>query len=110
MSKSASKPDTAKKNEGKRGREVKTTCGQVSAMIEWLEVPTNFRLITGAAQKDVKTVTAGAKLKKIDAYRGIADNVDEKCCTKWYCQDGQSRYDDNDEENDDDGDEGAEDD
>ena len=53
----------------KSGRGGKTTWAQIQAMLEWLEVPNNFRLITGAAQKDVGSVTAGAKLKKVDGYR-----------------------------------------
>jgi hypothetical protein len=40
-------------------------------MIVWLEVPKNFRLITGATQKDVGKMTAGPKMKKTDAHAYI---------------------------------------
>lgn len=50
----------------KEGRGRKTSYSNVLAILEWLEEPRNFRLITGAAAKDHKGVVAGAKLKKID--------------------------------------------
>ena len=40
---------------------------QVTALIIWLEIPLNFKLITGGAAKG--PVVAGAKLKKSDAYK-----------------------------------------
>ena len=49
-------------------RGAKTTWAQQLQMIIWLEVPKNFRLITGAAQKDVGKMTAGAKMKKTHAH------------------------------------------
>ena len=60
-------------------RGVKTTYYQQLAMIEWLEVPVNFRLITGAAQKDVGKVVAGAKLKKEQGYADMMAHVNQKC-------------------------------
>ena len=74
------------------GRGPKTTWAQIIAMIEWLENPVNFRLITGGAQKDVGSVVAGAKLKKVDAYKDIADAVNEKCGTHWTKEIGESRF------------------
>ncbi len=50
-------------------RGAKTTYYQQLGMSEWLEVPQHFRLITGAAQKDVGKVVAGAKLKNRTSIR-----------------------------------------
>ena len=51
-------------------RGAKPTYYQQLGMIEWLEVPRqHFRLITGAAQKDVGKVVAGAKLKNRTSIR-----------------------------------------
>ena len=63
------------------GRGEKTTWAQADAMIEWLEIEKNYRLITGAAAKDVGSVTAGAKVRKADAYSDLADNVNSRCNT-----------------------------
>ena len=62
---------------GKTLRGAKTTYYQQLAMIEWLEVPINFRLITGAAQKDVGKVVAGAKLKKEQGYADMMAHVNQ---------------------------------
>ena len=45
-----------------------TTDGQRLAMIDWLEVKDNFKLITGSAGMKA-AVVAGKKLKKTDAYK-----------------------------------------
>ena len=45
-----------------------TTDGQRLAMIDWLEVRDNFKLITGSAGMKA-AVVAGKKLKRTDAYR-----------------------------------------
>ena len=51
---------------------------QQTAMIDWLSIPRNFKLITGGKQADLKGVVAGAKLKKSDAYGELAENVNQK--------------------------------
>ena len=61
-------------------------------MIEWLKVPQHFRLITGAAQKDVGKVVAGAKLKKEQAYADMIAFVNQKCGCKWTSAQTQSRF------------------
>ena len=45
-------------------------------MLEWLEKPENFKLITGGASQN--HVVAGSKLKKTDAYRELALAVNER--------------------------------
>ena len=60
--------------------------------IEWLEVPQHFRLITGAAQKDVGKVMAGAKLKKEQAYADMMAFVNQKCGCKWTSAQTPSRF------------------
>ena len=69
----------------------KTSYYQQLAMIEWLEVPANFRLLTGAAQKDVGKVVAGAKLKKDQAYSDLMNHVNQKCGLKWTKDQTKSR-------------------
>ena len=58
------------------GRGKATTWQQRSAILEWLEVPANFKLITGGTQPG--PVVAGKKLKKTDAYNQLAAYVNEK--------------------------------
>lgn len=60
----------------KRGRGTKTTYAQLNAVLEWLEKPQNFKLITGGASQN--QVIAGLKLKKSDAYRELANAVNER--------------------------------
>ena len=52
------------------GRGKATSYPQRSAILEWLETPANFRLITGGTQAG--PVVAGKKLKKTDAYNQLA--------------------------------------
>ena len=52
------------------GRGKATSYPQRSAILEWLETPANFRLITGGTQ--ARPVIAGEKLKKTDAYNQLA--------------------------------------
>ena len=58
------------------GRGKATTWQQRSIILEWLEIPSNFRLITGGTQPG--PVIAGKKLKKSDAYNQLAAFVNEK--------------------------------
>ena len=52
------------------GRGKATSYPQCSAILEWLETPANFRLITGGTPAG--PVVAGKNLKKIDAYNRLA--------------------------------------
>ncbi len=61
-------------------------------MLEWCEVPANFNLVSGQATKGMKTVVAGAKLKKINAYQEMADYVNAHCSTKWTRENAKSRF------------------
>ena len=49
---------------------------QANAILEWLESPANFKLITGGVSQS--QVIAGFKLKKTDAYRELAKHVNER--------------------------------
>ena len=60
----------------RKGRGSQTTWGQANAILEWLEVPANFKLITGGASQN--HVIAGSKLKKTDAYRELALAVNKR--------------------------------
>lgn len=76
----------------KRSRGTNTSWGQFAAMVEWLEVKTNFNLIVGAATSTMKTGTvAGAKLTKTAGYDDLAEFVNQKCSTKWDRQNAESR-------------------
>lgn len=48
----------------------KTTVPQTYHMITWLEVPNNFKVVTGGAAQG--PVVAGTKLKKIDGFGDLA--------------------------------------
>ena len=61
-------------------------------MLDWLEVPENFRLITGGAQQHAKGVQAGLKLKKVDAYKQLGDYINAKFHTKWDVKNSQARF------------------
>ena len=61
-------------------------------MIIWLEVPKSFRLITGAAQKDVGKITAGAKMKKTGAYADLCEHMNGATGSRWTRGQAKSRY------------------
>ena len=61
------------KSTDRKGRGSQTTWFQANAILEWLETPANFKLITGGASQN--QVIAGSKLKKTDAYRELANAV-----------------------------------
>ena len=65
------------------GRGERTTWAQAEAMIEWLEIEKHYRLITGVGAKDTGSVTAGAKVRKTDAYSDLEDHVNPRCGTSW---------------------------
>lgn len=64
------------KSADRKGRGTQTSWGQLNAILEWLEIPSNFRLITGGASQN--QVIAGSKLKKTDAYRELAQAVNTR--------------------------------
>ena len=47
-----------------------------AAVLEWLEIPANFKLITGGTKEG--PVVAGKKLKKSDGYASLADFINAK--------------------------------
>ena len=55
-----------------------TTWAQYKAMVEWLQIESNFNLIVGNATKGMTQVNAGAKLKKGDGYQMLTDYVNDK--------------------------------
>jgi hypothetical protein len=61
-------------------------------VLDWLEVPENFRLITGGAQQHAKGVQAGLKLKKVDAYKQLGDYINAKFHTKWDVKNSQAHF------------------
>lgn len=72
----------------------KTTYYQRLSIVEWLEDGNgdNFRLITGDGQGNYKTVVAGAKLKKKDAYEELAIFVNQQRGCKWTSKQADSRF------------------
>ena len=79
----------------RKGRGTQTTWYQANAMLEWLEKPENFKLITGGASQNL--VVAGSKLKKTDAYRELALAVNERLgltrpSKAWDGKKAKSRY------------------
>ncbi len=67
----------------KRSRE-RTSWYQQEAILQWLEIETNFNWLNGEATKGMKMVVAGAKVSKSCALQELADYVNEKCGTKWH--------------------------
>jgi len=76
----------------KKGRTASTTWKQRVAILDWLEVEENFKLITGSAAIG-KKITAGAKLTKTSAYTSLADHVNYHCFgSKWNKKIAEARY------------------
>jgi len=69
-----------------------TTWFQRLKIVEWLEVPANFNLITGQATGNMNGIVAGAKVKKTDAYGDLADHINAVCGTNWTTKVAKSRY------------------
>lgn len=59
-----------------------TTDAQRLTIIAWLQVPYNFRLITGSAAIG-QAVIQGQPLKKTDAYKHLSEYVSQKSNCKW---------------------------
>jgi len=60
-----------------------TTWSQRLKIVERLEIPANFMLITGQATKNMNGIISGSKLKKTNAYTDLADYVNAACGTNW---------------------------
>ena len=73
------------------GRGKSTTYGERCAILEWLEIPENLAIINGNATKDLKIVTAGAKVSKASAYASLAAYVNNKTGSTWTADNAKSR-------------------
>jgi hypothetical protein len=60
-------------------------------IVEWLEVQSNFNLITGSAAQG-KSVVSGVKLKRNDAYKMLADNITKRSKIKWTADQAKNRF------------------
>ncbi len=81
--------------EVKTSRGCKTTWAQRAAMVGFLEIPSNFNLITGNGTANHNFVIAGVKVTKESGYADLKDEVNTKCGTKWTTDMAKSRYRDN---------------
>jgi hypothetical protein len=76
----------------RRERGGNTTWFQREAMLQWIEVETNFKLMTGEATHGMKMVVAGARVTKATAYQELALYVNQKCSTHWDGKAAESRF------------------
>ena len=76
----------------RRERGEKTTWFQREAILQWLEVEINFKLMTGEAAHGMKMVVAGARVTKATAYQELAVYVNQKCSTHWDGKAAESRF------------------
>ena len=76
----------------RRERGEKTTWFQREAILQWLEVEINFKLMTGEAAHGMKMVVAGARVTKATAYQELAAYVNQKCSTHWDGKAAESRF------------------
>jgi len=79
-------------SEGKSSRGCKTTWAQRAAMVGFLEIPSNFNLITGNGTANHSFVIAGVKVTKESGYADLKDEVNAKCGTKWTTDMAKSRF------------------
>ena len=68
-----------------------TTPAQYLAMVEWLRIPENYKLITGSAAQG-KADFAGQKLKKKDAHVALAKFIYERFKVPWDFDTARNRY------------------
>lgn len=68
-----------------------TTRAQRAIIVEWLEVPANFKLITGSTAINARVVS-GVKLKRSDAYKKLADAVTKGSNITWTQDHAKNRY------------------
>ena len=68
----------------------KTTEKQTLLMISWLEIPANFKLVTGSGGGG--PVIAGTKLKKVDGFKGLANYIKNHDGAVWTEKSTTKRY------------------
>ena len=69
----------------------KTTDGMRKTIVEFLQIPANFRLITGAAAQNT-SVVAGKKLTNTAAYKELATIINSQHNTEWDSSMAKNRY------------------
>ncbi|ORY30323.1 hypothetical protein BCR33DRAFT_857404 [Rhizoclosmatium globosum] len=69
-----------------------TTPGEFAAMINWLEIASNFKIVVGGAAKDAK-MKSGQLLKKVDGLKQLMNHVNATCCSGWDAKTVKNRYD-----------------
>ncbi|KAJ3081282.1 hypothetical protein HDU99_006103 [Rhizoclosmatium hyalinum] len=69
-----------------------TTPGEYAAMINWLEIASNFKIVVGGAAKDAK-MKSGQLLKKVDGLKQLMNHVNATCCSGWDAKTVKNRYD-----------------
>jgi len=79
-------------SEAKSSRGCKTTWAQRATMVAFLEIPSNFNLITRNGTANHNFVIAGVKVTKESGYADLKDEVNAKCGTKWTTDMAKSRY------------------
>lgn len=68
-----------------------TTKAMKKTMIEWIEIPKNFSLLTGSATVG-KTLVAGQKLRKTDGYALLATAVNAEHNVGWESKNAKNRW------------------
>lgn len=76
----------------KRRKFTHTSEAQRLCMLEWLEQPRNFQLMTEKASTVVLTSASGKKLKKADGYRSLMRHVNLHTHAQWSIDVTRSRY------------------
>ncbi|KAG7395563.1 hypothetical protein PHYBOEH_003615 [Phytophthora boehmeriae] len=89
----------ATNSQGKR-KFVHTTKEQTESLLEWLEQPENFELLTRPSAESLSTPATAAtgasppqkRLKKIDGYRALAQHMNQMTDAQWTEKKARSRY------------------
>lgn len=71
---------------------VHTTPSQRRAMMEWLEKPMNFQLLTAPPGTTVITNAMGKRMKKTDGFRSLMTHVNTTTGSKWTMEITKSRF------------------
>ncbi|CAH0521160.1 unnamed protein product [Peronospora belbahrii] len=72
-----------------------TTAAQRQCLLEWLELPGNFELLTkpmGARSNDSSTLSQPKRVKKMDGYRSMAQHMNQVVHTDWSEKTARSRF------------------
>ncbi|ORY42655.1 hypothetical protein BCR33DRAFT_851684 [Rhizoclosmatium globosum] len=85
-------PGQGRKSASKPLTRTFTTPGEFAAMINWLEVTSNFKIVVGGAAKDAK-MKSGQSLRKVDGLKQLMDHVNTTCRSGWDANTVRSRYD-----------------